>query len=136
CCRHFCNGRTGLLACPRCMEDVNSVLAREVEYHERLYGGFAQKHFARPAVRALRMHMVSRILRVTDASKTARVLSVGCGIGDTELLLSQHVNEVVGVDVAPSAIRQAREDAAHAGRTNLAYIEGTLDTAGLANASF
>jgi len=26
---------------------------RELEYHEKLYSGFAQSHFARPAVRAL-----------------------------------------------------------------------------------
>ena len=30
--------------------DSESVLARELEYHERLYSGFAQSHFARPAL--------------------------------------------------------------------------------------
>ena len=38
------------------------VLERELAYHEKLYSGFAQTHFARPAVRALRAHMVERIL--------------------------------------------------------------------------
>lgn len=118
------------------MQDLNSILAREIEYHERLYAGFAQKHFARPAVRALRAHMIDRILQVTGTSRTARVLSLGCGIGDTELLLAPHVTEVVGVDLAPSAIRQAREDAAQAGRQNLRYIEGTIESAALEPASF
>jgi SAM-dependent methyltransferase len=118
------------------MQDVKSVLAREVDYHERLYGGFAQRHFARPAVRALREHMVRRILCVTGVPKTARVLSLGCGIGDTELLLAAHVAEVVGVDLAPSAIRQAREDAARAGRHNVRFIEGTLESSGLTPGSF
>jgi SAM-dependent methyltransferase len=113
-----------------------SVLAREIEYHERLYAGFAQKHFARPAVRVLRAHMVSRILQVAGASQKTRVLSLGCGIGDTELLLAPHVAEIVGVDLAPSAIRQAREDAVRAGCRNLRYIEGTLETAGLQAGSF
>ena len=38
------------------------VLERELEYHEKLYSGFAQQHFARPAVRALRAHMVATLL--------------------------------------------------------------------------
>ena len=32
---------------------MNPVRQRELEYHEQLYSGFAQAHFARPAVRAL-----------------------------------------------------------------------------------
>jgi SAM-dependent methyltransferase len=87
-------------------------------------------------VRALRANMVSRILRVTGASGKARALSLGCGIGDTELLLAPHVGEVVGLDLAPSAIRQARDDAARAHRTNLRYIEGTAETAMLDPPSF
>ena len=42
---------------------------RELEYHEKLYSGFAQSHFARPAVRALRAHMVQRILAVTGVTR-------------------------------------------------------------------
>jgi SAM-dependent methyltransferase len=118
------------------MEDEQSVLSREIEYHERLYAGFAQEHFARPAVRALRGHMVQRILRVTGATDRARVLSLGCGIGDTELLLAPHVGEIVGLDLAPSAIRQARADAASARRENLRYVEGTIDSAALGAGSF
>ncbi|HKW97673.1 MAG TPA: class I SAM-dependent methyltransferase [Bryobacteraceae bacterium] len=118
------------------MDEVRSVLAREIEYHERLYSGFAQQHFARPAVRALRAHIVARILGVTRLSPSARVLSLGCGIGDTELLLAPHVSEVIGLDLAPSAIRQAREDAARAGCGNLRYIEGSVESAGFAAGSF
>ena len=116
--------------------EEQSVLAREIEYHERLYAGFAQKHFARAAVRLLRAHMVSRILHLTGATQKTRVLSLGCGIGDTELLLAPRVGEVVGVDLSPSAIRQAREDAAQAGQPNLRYAEGTIETAGLEARSF
>ena len=67
------------------------VLERELAYHEKLYSGFAQAHFARPAVRALRAHMVDRILRLTGAGPASKVLSLGCGIGDTELLLAPRV---------------------------------------------
>jgi SAM-dependent methyltransferase len=106
----------------------NQILERELEYHEKLYGGFAQEHFARPAVRALRAHMVQRVIAKTGASLQSRVLSLGCGIGDTELLLVPHVRELVGVDLSPSAIRQARQDAANAGVTNARFEEGFLET--------
>jgi SAM-dependent methyltransferase len=118
------------------VDEIKPVLAREVEYHERLYAGFAQEHFARPAVRALRAHMVARILAATHTAKTARVLSLGCGIGDTEVLLAPAVSEIVGIDLAPSAIKQARLDAASAGAANLHFIEGSLETAALAPESF
>jgi len=108
---------------------ADDVLKRELEYHEKLYSGFAQQHFARPAVRALRAHMAARILRTTGAGPAARVLSLGCGIGDTELLLAPHVREVVGIDLSPAAVRQAKEDAERAGVRNARFVEGSLEKA-------
>jgi SAM-dependent methyltransferase len=101
------------------------VLERELAYHEKLYSGFAQSHFARPAVRALRRHMVQRILKLTGAGPSTSVLSLGCGIGDTELLLAPHVGEVTGIDVSPAAIRQARADAARLGIANARFEQGS-----------
>lgn len=100
------------------------VLARELAYHEKLYSGFAQTHFAKPAVRALRAHTVARILALTGAGARSRVLSLGCGIGDTELLLAPHVAEVMGVDLSPAAVRQARADTARLGIANARFEEG------------
>ncbi len=108
------------------MEDSSKVLERELRYHEKLYSGFAQQHFARPAVRALRAHMVSRLLRLLRDPQSARVLSLGCGIGDTEILLAPYVKELHGVDLSPAAIRQARQDSA--GLTNTRFFEGSLDS--------
>lgn len=105
---------------------MNSVRQRELEYHEKLYSGFAQAHFARPAVRALRRHMVQRILNVTGAGPASRVLSLGCGIGDTELLLAPHVAELTGVDLSPAAIRQARADAGALAIRNTRFEEGGM----------
>ena len=104
---------------------TSDVHRRELAYHEKLYSGFAQKHFARPAVRLLRCHMVARILHLTGAGKESRVLSLGCGIGDTELLLAPYVREVVGVDLSPAAIRQARADALRLGIANARFEEGS-----------
>src|SRR6204780_4330088 len=103
----------------------DEVLQRELAYHEKLYSGFAQAHFARPAVRALRAHMARRILRMTGAGANSRVLSLGCGIGDTELLLAPHVREIVGADLSPAAIRQARADAQRLGIRNARFEVGS-----------
>jgi SAM-dependent methyltransferase len=113
---------------------ADPVLRRELQYHERLYSGFAQQHFARPAVRALRRHMVSHILRATGAR--GRVLSLGCGIGDTEILLAPDVKEVVGVDVSGTAVRQARADASKSGVKNAHFLEGGFPGLDLPAASF
>lgn len=106
--------------------DSRDVLERELQYHEKLYSGFAQQHFARPAVKALRAHMVATLLNLLPDPKSARVLSLGCGIGDTEILLAPYVKELVGVDLSPAAIRQCRQDAA--ALPNAQFVEGTLDS--------
>jgi SAM-dependent methyltransferase len=103
----------------------DDVSARELAHHEALYSGEAQELFAKPAVRTLRRHMVRRILAVTGATRTSRVLSLGCGIGDTELLLAPHVAHLTGVDLSSAAIRQARADAERMGATNTDFIEAT-----------
>ena len=104
---------------------MSGALDRELAYHEKLYSGFAQQHFAKAAVRAVRAHLVDRVLSLTGAAKDSRVLSLGCGIGDTELLLAPHVGEVVGIDLSPAAIRQARADAARLGIANARFEQGT-----------
>lgn len=97
-------------------------LERELRYHEQLYSGFAQQHFAKAAVRSLRAHMARRIVSALDLGPNSRVLSIGCGIGDTELLLARHVGSVTGVDLSPSAVRQANADAAAAGIANFRAV--------------
>lgn len=109
------------------IEQDPAVLERELRYHEKLYSGFAQSHFAKAGVRAFRANSVQRILQLTGAGQQSKVLSLGCGIGDTELLLAPHVGHLTGIDLSPSAIRQANQDAARLGITNAEFIEGTLD---------
>jgi SAM-dependent methyltransferase len=109
------------------IRQVASDLDRELEYHEKLYSGFAQQHFAKPAVRAMRQHLVERIIKVAKAGGESRVLSIGCGIADTELLLARHTGEVVGIDLSPTAIEQARLDARSAGIHNFRGVAGTLE---------
>jgi SAM-dependent methyltransferase len=110
-------------------DSEQDILTRELAYHEKLYSGFAQSHFARPAVVALRENMVRRILHLTGANKSSRLLSIGCGIGDSELLLAPHVAQLTGVDLSPSAIQQANADARRRGVHNAHFIEGTAEAA-------
>lgn len=83
-------------------------------------------------MRALRADIVQRILSVTGADQTSRVLSLGCGIGDTELLLAPHVGHITGIDLSPAAIRQARADAGmldirNANFEQVTRVEGRFD---------
>jgi SAM-dependent methyltransferase len=104
----------------------NPVFARELAYHEQLYSGFAQQHFAKPAVRALRRHMAGRIRRLAQLTSASHVLSVGCGIADTELLLAPHVREIVCLDLSPKAIQHARLTASQCGLRNMRFVNGLL----------
>jgi SAM-dependent methyltransferase len=103
---------------------MSSAIDRELAYYEDLYSGFAQQHFAKPAVVAFRRYLARRILTTTAAASDWRVLSLGCGIGDTERLLAPRVGEVVGVDLSPKAIAQARADSRAAGLRNLRFAAG------------
>ena len=97
---------------------------RERAYYDELYSGFAQQHFAKPAVTAFRRDLVRRIVARTGIKPPARVLSLGCGIGDAELLLAQHAGEIVGIDLSPKAIEYASGQAGRAGAANLRFIAG------------
>ena len=108
------------------VQDEDKARQRELAYHEQLYSGFAQSHFARAAVRELRRHMVSRITSLLATGSTSLVLSLGCGIGDTELLLAPHVGRVVGMDLSPSGVRQANADAARLGIGNAEFVQAAF----------
>lgn len=98
-------------------------IEREFAYYENLYGTFGIRHFSRPAVVAFRRYLVGRIRR--RLQPRARILSIGCGIGDTELLLAPHAAHVTGVDLSPMAIAAARSAAAREKVTNVDFQEGT-----------
>ena len=116
--------------------DLSAVLERERAYHERLYSGKAQQRFAQAAVREFRSHLCEHILGATGLGADAHVLSIGCGIGDTEIVMAPRVRSITGVDLSPSGIREARAAAEAAGVRNATFVEGTLDTVDLPSNSF
>jgi SAM-dependent methyltransferase len=101
---------------------ADPVLERELAYYENLYSTYGIDHFAQPAVVEFRRYLVQRIRNFIPPG--ARVLSIGCGIGDTELLLAPHVTHVTGVDLSPAAIAEANRAAARLGLGNVRFLEG------------
>lgn len=55
------------------------------------------------------------------------MLSVGCGLGDTELLLAPRVAHVTGIDIASAGIAEARAAAARAGIANVRFEAALLE---------
>jgi len=104
---------------------TDPVLEREFAYYEDLYGGFGAGHFEKPAVVAFRRYLVDRMVRTLAINGQSRVLSIGCGIGDTELLLARHARHVTGIDLSPTAIRSANRAAGEAGAENARFIVGS-----------
>lgn len=116
--------------------EMQTPVDREFAYYEELYSGFAQQHFAKPAVVAFRQSLVTHLRRVLCLGCASTVLSLGCGIGDTELLLAPYVDEIVGVDLSPSAIDHANEEARRLQVANARFLEGEWQTAALRNRRF
>lgn len=58
---------------------------------------------------------VAEAVEGPNALMPGRALDLGCGTGTNSLYLARHGWRVVGVDLAPTAIRQARRNAKEAG---------------------
>jgi ubiquinone/menaquinone biosynthesis C-methylase UbiE len=100
----------------------DEVLGRELAYYENLYSTYGPRMFAQPGVVLFREYLVRRLLRATGIGAQSRVVSIGCGIGDAELLLAPHVAHVTGVDLSPAAIAEARRAASARKIGNVEFI--------------
>jgi SAM-dependent methyltransferase len=79
----------------------------EREYHDQHYAEEVAL-FTTPLFRRVHARAARQFLRATRAGRGQRVLSLGCGDGSIERLLAPHVGAVLGVDISPVAIEQAR----------------------------
>lgn len=118
------------------MISFGRMLEKEREYYDDLYSGFAQQHFAKPAVVAFRNHLVKRMVRLTGANRSSRVLSLGSGTGDTELLLAPYVASVTGIDISPRGVEHATQTAAGLGIRNVSFLLAGMDDDSLEPESF
>ena len=90
----------------------------ERQYHDEHYAAEAAL-FDTPLFRRVHDRAARQFLRVTRAGASHRILSLGCGEGSIERRLAPHVGAIVGIDISPVAIAQAR--AKSAGLGNLAF---------------
>jgi SAM-dependent methyltransferase len=120
-----------MVAVPREVPPAPSaaVQDRELAYYENAYRGYIPGLFAKPAIVQFRRYLVERMLRATGAGAQSRILSIGCGIGDTELLLAPRVAHITGVDLSPTAIAEARRTSAARDVTNVRFVTGSWQTA-------
>lgn len=114
----------------------DAVLDRELAYYESAYSSYIPGLFAQAAVVQFRHYLVRRILGATGAGPQSRVLSIGCGIGDTELLLAPHVAHVTAVDLSPAAIGEAQRAATARAISNVDFVAGSWQTSQLIGAPF
>src|SRR5206468_1459300 len=63
-----------------------------------------------------------------------RALDVGTGTGALALALAPHVREVVGVDLVPALLEQAR--ARSSGHPNVSFVEGDATRLAFADGEF
>jgi ubiquinone/menaquinone biosynthesis C-methylase UbiE len=87
-----------------------------------------QRRFSATAERAAertearRAELEARVRRFVQPSGDERALDAGTGAGALALALAPHVREVVGVDLVPEMLAQARRLAA--GLPNVTFVEG------------
>jgi ubiquinone/menaquinone biosynthesis C-methylase UbiE len=80
-------------------------------------------------------HVARLVDAVGDAGR-GRVLDVACGPGIVTAALAATATEVVAFDLTPEMLVKARERCAKAGRTNVAFQEGSATSLPFADASF
>src|SRR4051794_16707129 len=93
----------------------------EREYHDQHYESEAAHIQGTPLFERVHARSARHFLRATGAGRNHRVLSLGCGDGSIERRLAPHVGEIVGLDISPVAVGQARDAAHAAGLRNLSF---------------
>ncbi len=75
-----------------------------------------------PAGDRLRWQRELRLLRAARGSDSlGHVLSIGCGRGQFEQMLAPHARQVLGIDLSPETVEDARREADRAGVTNIRF---------------
>jgi ubiquinone/menaquinone biosynthesis C-methylase UbiE len=76
------------------------------------------------------------LLELAEPSRNDRVLDVATGTGHTALMLAPFVEKVLGIDVAPKMLEQARALAAERGQANASFPEGSAEALPFTDAEF
>ena len=68
--------------------------------------------------------MYEKVLDLAELSGTETVLDLYCGIGTISLFLAKRAGQVIGIEVIPEAVRNAKENAEKNGIENARFLEG------------
>jgi ubiquinone/menaquinone biosynthesis C-methylase UbiE len=80
--------------------------------------------------------LVDAVVHALGDAGRGRVLDVACGPGIVTAALAAVAAEAVGLDLTPEMLVKARERCAKAGRTNVAFHEGSATALPFGDASF
>ncbi|MEM7245098.1 MAG: class I SAM-dependent methyltransferase [Acidobacteriota bacterium] len=104
------------------------------QYRELRSGG--RKGWADDTLLERAQQRTAAVLAWDEVPRGGRLLDLGCGEGRKALWLARRGWEVTGVDLSPTAIAWARENAESAGLPVDFRVGSVLDLAGLADDSF
>jgi len=97
---------------------TDTVEEGEIEFFERFYGEGAYH----PVGWRLRLSRELKSLRrVAGDRPLGRVLSLGCGDGEFELMLAPHAEHITALDISSQAIDIAQRNASRRGVSNVDY---------------
>ena len=82
-------------------------------YKKELYNKFGNKLRLERELRSL--------LSFSKIKKFNKILSIGCGNGEFERLLSPYVNQIIAIDISPEAISLAQKEQKEAQINNIEY---------------
>jgi SAM-dependent methyltransferase len=99
----------------------------ERDYHDEHYAAEAAL-FDTTLFRRVHERAARQFLRATRAGRSHRMLSLGCGEGSIERRLAPHLGAILGIDLSPVAIAQARGKSA--GFANLSFEVAAKPPAG------
>lgn len=69
------------------------------------------------------VHVLQQCVKVGGASfKPRRALDFGCGVGRVTIPLARRIEAVVGVDISPGMLAEARSNASSRGQSNIDWV--------------
>ena len=63
-------------------------------------------------------------IRLAEIDNTCKVADVYCGVGTISMFLAKYAKEVIGIEIVPQAIENAKENARNNGITNVSFMCG------------
>jgi 23S rRNA (uracil1939-C5)-methyltransferase len=71
--------------------------------------------------------LYERVVALAESQRDDRVLDLYCGMGGISFFLSEHVNQVLGIEVSDAAIQDATRNCARNNITNCAFMAGQTE---------